>query len=143
MLANAAIEQVEHLLKNQDTVDTSRDAVREDTTSAYVANTLKQPLPNAGDYLNTQDRLQDSRTPGGDSSQNGANNGDDDFTWEMIGLGLEEPLPPQDVMDELYVFTTSPCDAAVVLTHRTDIKSTSQKFICLYQWFTDRDSWLH
>jgi len=23
------------------------------------------------------------------------------FTWEMIGLGLEEPLPPQDTIDDL------------------------------------------
>lgn len=27
---------------------------------------------------------------------------DSNFTWEMIGLGLEEPLPPQDTIDELY-----------------------------------------
>jgi Fungal Zn(2)-Cys(6) binuclear cluster domain len=25
------------------------------------------------------------------------------FPWEMIGLGLEEALPPQDMIDELYV----------------------------------------
>lgn len=23
------------------------------------------------------------------------------FSWEMVGLGLEEPLPTQDVIDEL------------------------------------------
>jgi hypothetical protein len=23
------------------------------------------------------------------------------MSWEMIGLGLEEPLPPQDIIDEL------------------------------------------
>lgn len=28
---------------------------------------------------------------------------DNTFTWEMIGLGLEEPLPPQETIDELYV----------------------------------------
>ena len=27
---------------------------------------------------------------------------DNTFTWEMIGLGLEEPLPTQDTIDELY-----------------------------------------
>lgn len=27
--------------------------------------------------------------------------GGGDFTWEMIGLGLEEPLPPQETIDEL------------------------------------------
>ena len=29
------------------------------------------------------------------------NNVDSTFTWEMIGLGLEEPLPPQATIDEL------------------------------------------
>jgi hypothetical protein len=29
------------------------------------------------------------------------NSMDPSFTWEMIGLGLEEPLPPQDTIDEL------------------------------------------
>jgi len=29
------------------------------------------------------------------------NNGD--FSWEMIGLGLEEPLPRQDIIDDMYV----------------------------------------
>lgn len=27
------------------------------------------------------------------------------FTWEMIGLGLEEPLPPQETIDELFVLS--------------------------------------
>ncbi|KAI1206436.1 uncharacterized protein F4807DRAFT_439078 [Annulohypoxylon truncatum] len=27
---------------------------------------------------------------------------DNSFTWEMIGLGLEEPLPPQETIDELH-----------------------------------------
>lgn len=27
---------------------------------------------------------------------------DDNFSWEMIGLGLEEPLPQQEAVDELY-----------------------------------------
>lgn len=29
------------------------------------------------------------------------NNIEPSFTWEMIGLGLEEPLPPQETIDEL------------------------------------------
>lgn len=29
---------------------------------------------------------------------------DENLSWEMIGLGLEEPLPPQEAIDELYVF---------------------------------------
>ncbi|SPQ18990.1 ab5cb6e1-dc4a-4ab5-8fb7-b368c540dc5c [Thermothielavioides terrestris] len=27
---------------------------------------------------------------------------DNSFTWEMVGLGLEEPLPPQETIDELH-----------------------------------------
>ena len=26
------------------------------------------------------------------------------FSWEMIGLGLDEPLPTQDVIDDLSVY---------------------------------------
>lgn len=100
----AKTEQVEHLLKTQDVPETTKEPTRQDSTSAYVATTLQQALPNSGDYLNTQDRIQDSRTPGAETLHNGGtapNSGDADYPWEMIGLGLEEPLPPQDVMDEL------------------------------------------
>lgn len=27
----------------------------------------------------------------------------DAYPWEMIGLGLDEPLPPQETIDDLYV----------------------------------------
>lgn len=33
----------------------------------------------------------------------GLGSSNNDFSWEMIGLGLEEPLPTQEVIDELYV----------------------------------------
>jgi len=68
-------------------------------------------LPAANDYPfasdNTQGRAQEPRTsntktpnPFYNTGANG-NNDEPDFSWEMIGLGLEEPLPPQDVMDDL------------------------------------------
>jgi hypothetical protein len=105
---NASVDQVETLLKTQDAIDPSKDAPRQDSTSAYVASTVQQILPNQNDYLNTSTRLTnpvpESRTPGLETNQNGgatANSGEPDFPWEMIGLGLEEPLPPQEVMDEL------------------------------------------
>jgi hypothetical protein len=25
----------------------------------------------------------------------------DEFSWDMIGLGLEEPLPSQDIIDDM------------------------------------------
>jgi hypothetical protein len=44
------------------------------------------------------------------ASQPGLNG---DFSWEMISLGLEEPLPRQDVIDELYV-----CSRAIELPNK-------------------------
>ena len=38
-----------------------------------------------------------------------------EFSWEMISLGLEEPLPAQDVIDELCVFR-APCNHDCMLT---------------------------
>ena len=37
-------------------------------------------------------------------------NVDANFTWEMIGLGLDEPLPPQETIDELYGSPSHPHD---------------------------------
>lgn len=33
---------------------------------------------------------------------------DNTFSWEMIGLGLDEPLPTQDVIDDLSVYPVMP-----------------------------------
>ena len=33
----------------------------------------------------------------------------DNFSWEMIGLGLEEPLPPQDMIDDMSVASNPRC----------------------------------
>lgn len=44
------------------------------------------------------------QTQSGSTGLAGENMGfNGDFSWEMISLGLEEPLPAQDVIDELYV----------------------------------------
>ncbi|KAF2832987.1 binuclear zinc transcription factor [Ophiobolus disseminans] len=120
-LLEQRLQQVEHLLKNQDAPETTKDASRQDTASAYVATTLQQALPNSGDYLNTQDRIQDPQTSGAETLQNGGtvpNTADADFPWEMIGLGLEEPLPPQDVMDELYQIYFTKIHLSMPLIHR-------------------------
>ena len=34
-------------------------------------------------------------------SQNLESGIEEQFSWEMIGLGLEEPLPPQETINEL------------------------------------------
>ena len=59
-----------------------------------------------GDYLGGAEKtpaFSETISPGPDAFQaaNNSRAAEGDFPWEMIGLGLDEPLPPQDVMDEL------------------------------------------
>lgn len=96
---------METLLKSQDSSDQSKDTPRQDSTSAYVASTVQQVLPG-GDYLSSAEKapaFSETISPGPDAFQGASNShsAEGDFSWEMIGLGLDEPLPPQDVMDEL------------------------------------------
>ncbi|KAI4924966.1 uncharacterized protein J4E92_007003 [Alternaria infectoria] len=95
-------EQVETLLKTQDTTDPSKEAPRQDASSTYVANTISQSLPNSTNVPNTAGNTQ-SRITGASPFQNTGTSGNDaeDTSWEMIGLGLEEPLPPQEIQDDL------------------------------------------
>jgi hypothetical protein len=98
---------VETLLKNQETVDQNKDVSRQDSTTAYVVNTIQNGLANVGDKAPRS--YSDGISPAPEAFQangpaNGTANtssGEGDFPWEMIGLGLDEPLPPQDVMDDL------------------------------------------
>jgi len=43
---------------------------------------------------------------------------DNTFTWEMIGLGLEEPLPPQDTIDELHQIYFDKIHPSVPMIHK-------------------------
>ena len=39
---------------------------------------------------------------------------DPNFAWELIGLGLDEPLPPQETIDELYVLCVAMCGLTLI-----------------------------
>ncbi|KAF1939549.1 binuclear zinc transcription factor [Clathrospora elynae] len=124
-LLEQRLQQVETLLKSQDTTDPSRDATRPDPASAYVASTINQALQNTGDLRMAPDDPQrtasESRLPAADPFQNGGangNNAEPEISWEMIGLGLEEPLPPQDVMDDLYQIYFSKVHLSIPIIHR-------------------------
>jgi hypothetical protein len=57
---------------------------------------------NMGD-ADMSDMLQDTTFT--DPMLSGADNNftlNGDFSWELMGLGLEEPLPSREVIDELY-----------------------------------------
>lgn len=44
--------------------------------------------------------------------------GGGDFTWEMIGLGLEEPLPPQETIDELHQIYFEKVHPSMPMVHK-------------------------
>jgi hypothetical protein len=114
-------EQVEKLLKTQDTPMSINTDTNKSPTAAF------EPAPNQIAAASTNfnvtnpsiaiagDRDMDRWRFNGESPQTGnveefnfnnsmpmgMGNMDNSFTWEMVGLGLEEPLPPQDTIDEL------------------------------------------
>lgn len=55
---------------------------------------------------------------------------DQSFSWEMIGLGLEEPMPTQEAVDELYdLCPPTSCFANKIKEHRYSLI----KYILLYR----------
>lgn len=111
------LKQVETLLKSQDTTPTT---INNTTTSNLTIPSVPAPDFNMSNMSNTPLNLANDMNPDrwrlhGDSPQHpmddltfGANMnldmglGDNSFTWEMISLGVEEPLPPQDTIDALH-----------------------------------------
>ncbi|CAG8950541.1 hypothetical protein HYFRA_00002748 [Hymenoscyphus fraxineus] len=59
----------------------------------------------------------DDLTFGGDMSM-AMGIDDSTFTWEMIGLGLEEPLPPQDTIDELHTIYFDKIHPSLPMIHK-------------------------
>ena len=116
-------EQVETLLKTQDPASTTPEIAPANFTSSSVSGIGLRPIP-AADFNVTNPSVGivngvDAERWGfnGESPQAPMDNlnfptdinmgmgiDDNTFTWEMIGLGLEEPLPPQETIDELYVY---------------------------------------
>jgi hypothetical protein len=118
-----SLEQVEKLLKTQEpsSIAVSPEATKppnvsfEPTSTQIGASTANFNVTNpsiaiAGDRDMDRWRFNgDSPQPGNVETEFNFNNNipmgmnsmDNSFTWEMIGLGLEEPLPPQDTIDEL------------------------------------------
>jgi hypothetical protein len=114
------LEQVETLLKTQDPALPTPDITPTSFTAgqssasgvglgAVPANDFNLSTPTIGLNGDRWGFNGESPQPGLDPMafstdlNMGMNLDDSTFTWEMIGLGLEEPLPPQDTIDELYV----------------------------------------
>ncbi|KUL91261.1 hypothetical protein ZTR_01741 [Talaromyces verruculosus] len=110
----ARLAQVEILLKNQEPENSWNETNRNAPPNPSMPSAASNPLSGVGDLLNfvnaSTSQIPDvTRQPQG--SQNAApttnSNFDPESSWEVISLGLEEPLPTQDVIDELFdVFFT-------------------------------------
>jgi hypothetical protein len=108
------LEQVETMLKTQDPPTKA-------TNISSVSGTGIPPVPApvidvtspAVDVDSNRWRYNNEAQPPLSGMNFTANMGmgmgieDNTFTWEMIGLGIEEPLPIQEVVDELYVLRSS------------------------------------
>lgn len=110
-------EQVETLLKTQEPAPvTATEISNTSYISTGVSNIGLQSILNPITGLSVESVNPERWRYNGDSPQAPIDNlgfpgdlnmgmglEDSTFTWEMIGLGLEEPLPPQETIDELYV----------------------------------------
>ncbi|KAK1757602.1 transcriptional activator protein acu-15 [Echria macrotheca] len=134
------LKQVETLLKTQDGTATSPDGSRAIPTSADKATTQppNQRAAATANFTVTDPSIGIASSRDMDrwhfnaESPNGAmedfnfnsnigmdlGNVDGNFTWEMIGLGLEEPLPPQETIDELHQIYFEKIHPSVPMIHK-------------------------
>ncbi|RDA92285.1 hypothetical protein CP533_3254 [Ophiocordyceps camponoti-saundersi (nom. inval.)] len=126
------LKQVETMLKTQDPVPANTSPTKA-MGGVPITGGLSVPNPSMG---LAHDRDIDGRWqqhfPGVESPQAAAmddfnfnagmampvNHVTGNFTWEMIGLGLEEPLPPQDTIDELHQVYFEKVHPSVPMVHR-------------------------
>lgn len=110
----ARLAQVETLLNRQDDTANGGGNAQTQARQSNGSHDVQPELASAGVVNGTFNGVS-SQPPGGASSHaqeyvnipaafaSGENIGpvDEQFPWEMIGLGLDEPLPTQDVVNEL------------------------------------------
>ncbi|KAH8735470.1 fungal-specific transcription factor domain-containing protein [Ilyonectria robusta] len=129
------LKQVETLLKTQDPVPVNNQpkGVNIPMPARPSPQTAAPNLsiPNAPISM-TGDRDMDRWQFNGESPQTGTlddfnfnaslgmgmNDVGGNFTWEMIGLGLEEPLPPQETIDELHQIYFEKVHPSIPMIHK-------------------------
>ena len=101
-----AVAQVETLLKSQDSPETnSANSMQNDDPGrplrrhSPVASFRQRPLmPPSDSELTLPPPVEAPLDPINLEGMLGASDG---FTWEMISIGIDEPLPAQEVVDDL------------------------------------------
>ncbi|KAB5580809.1 fungal-specific transcription factor domain-containing protein [Coniochaeta sp. 2T2.1] len=134
------LKQVETLLKTQDVAPaTSAEKAKNISISVDTTSKQAQPVTAPPNFTMPEapigiasSRDMDRWNFNGESPQNapiddfnfnsnlslGVNPMDGNFTWEMIGLGLEEPLPPQETIDELHQIYFEKIHPSVPMIHK-------------------------
>ncbi|EXJ77443.1 hypothetical protein A1O3_09669 [Capronia epimyces CBS 606.96] len=105
-LLEARLKQVENLLESRDIPGEigSSAAQTSRAPDTYISGSPQPPMGVPSfEGASMSGLMQDGNFT--DPALGGINdfpmNTDDDFSWEMIGLGLEEALPPREVVDEM------------------------------------------
>jgi hypothetical protein len=129
----ARLAQVETLLKTQDEPATTATAGPK-SGSKGKGNGNKGSIPHFGDIslgksnvnvlshsertINQLDQPAQTAFPHTALNTGNGSTGEEQFPWEMIGLGLDEPLPTQDVVDELNQLYFEKVHPSVPMVHR-------------------------
>lgn len=109
-----SIAQVETLLKGQepDTAHRISPPEQENAFTAPIQDEAMLPFPEISALGNEMETSMPSSSDAANPSQPVQTffppppSMPNDTPWDLIGLGLEEPLPTQEVIDELYVSST-------------------------------------
>lgn len=102
-LLEARLKQVENLLENRDTLDIAgrRESSMQGTPSQPFEgpSNVEIPFPDTTSVPLSDPSFVDPSLSS--MMPEFGLGGSDDFSWEMIGMGLEEPLPTQDIIDDM------------------------------------------
>ncbi|KAF2717588.1 hypothetical protein K431DRAFT_315679 [Polychaeton citri CBS 116435] len=125
----ARLAQVETLLKTQD--DRPKEGNAQE--GGKDQNATSPPVPSSNETPGNDVQANDTFTNEwealgqapfqSDSMLNGSSGSgqqqDESFQWEMIGLGLDEPLPPQDIIKDLNQIYFDKIHPSMAMIHRS------------------------
>lgn len=133
LTCRAFTEQVETLLKTQEPPQNIPKNINvamsgpPQTASPANLNISNAPINLTGDHSMDQHWNFTDKSPQQGAMDDfnfnasldmGMNNVGGTFTWEMIGLGLEEPLPPQETIDELHQIYFEKVHPSIPMIHK-------------------------
>ncbi|KAK0645327.1 Tropolone cluster transcription factor tropK [Lasiodiplodia hormozganensis] len=129
----ARLQQVETLLKSQEATEATQQ--QNSNSNAFQTDSSAPPvrpsdfqgqnivMDNVAQVMDTVFQPGNGVSPGEMPSNMQAgsadnSSGSDPFSWEMIGLGLDEPLPDQDIINELTQLYFDKFNIVVPMIHR-------------------------